>query len=142
MSHCLVRILIQGHNWAIFFFENEQGVTITFIGLCLTNFCFAKIEEEDIGNIWFHQDGATCNTDEAILDVLRPVFEDHIISRKTDIVWTPRSCDLTPSDCADKPEIIDHLKDNIRGAIGQIQLHTIDNVLKNRTDRVGYCLTI
>ena len=31
----------------------------------------------------------------------------------------------------DKPETIDALKDNIRVAIGEIQLHTIDNVLKN-----------
>ena len=40
----------------------------------------------------------------------------------------------------DKPETIDALKDNIREAIGEIQLHTIDNVLKNWTDRVGYCM--
>ena len=39
---------------------------------------------------------------------------------------------------ADKPVTIDALKDNIREAIGEIQLHTIDNVLKNCTDRVGY----
>ena len=30
---------------------------------------------------------------------------------------------------AGKPQIIDVLKDNIREAIGEIQLHTIDNVL-------------
>ena len=41
---------------------------------------------------------------------------------------------------ADKPEKIDALKDNIREAIVEIQLHTIDNVLKNWTDRVGYCM--
>ena len=39
---------------------------------------------------------------------------------------------------ADKPETIDTLKDNIREAICEIQLHTIDNVLKYYTDRVGY----
>ena len=39
-----------------------------------------------------------------------------------------------------KPEAIDALKDNIREAIGEIQLHTINNVLKNWTDRVGYCM--
>ena len=39
-----------------------------------------------------------------------------------------------------KPETIDALKDNVREAIGEIQLHTIDNVLKNWTDRVGYCM--
>ena len=36
---------------------------------------------------------------------------------------------------ADKPETIDALKGNIR--IGEIQLHIIDNVLKNLTDRVS-----
>ena len=38
-----------------------------------------------------------------------------------------------------KPETIDAWKDNIHKAISEIQLHTIDNVLKNWTDRVGYC---
>ena len=40
---------------------------------------------------------------------------------------------------ADKPATIDALKDNIREAIGEIQSHTIDNVLKNWTGRVDYC---
>ena len=78
-----------------------------------------------------------------------PVFEDRIISsRRADAVWPPRSCDLTPLDSylwgavkdncyVDNPETIDALKDYIREAIGEIQLHTIDNVLKNWTDRVG-----
>ena len=39
---------------------------------------------------------------------------------------------------ADKPKTIDALKKNIREAIGEIQLHTIDNVLKNWIDHVGY----
>ena len=38
---------------------------------------------------------------------------------------------------ADKKETIDALTANIREAIGEIQLHTIDNVLKNCTDLVG-----
>ena len=38
-----------------------------------------------------------------------------------------------------KPETIDALKDNIRKAIGEIQLLTSDNVLKNWSDSVGYC---
>ena len=90
-----------------------------------------KIEKKDIGNIWFHQEGATWYTTKATLDILRSVFEDHIISCRADIVWPPRSCDLTPLDyylwsavkdnCyADKPETIDALKDNIREAIGEI----------------------
>ena len=118
----------------------------------LNEFVFTKIEEEDIGNIWFQQDGATCHIAKVTLDILRPVFEARIISRRADVLWLLRSCDYTPLDyylcgavkdkCyADKSETIDALKDNIRKAIGEIQLHTIDNVLKNWTDRVGYCMT-
>ena len=114
----------------------------------LNEFLFIQIEEENIGNIWFQQDGAKCHIAEATLDVFRPVFDDRIISRRADAVWPPRRFDLTPSDyylwgavkdkCyADKPETIDALKDNIREAIGEIQLRKIDNVLKNWTDRVG-----
>ena len=44
--------------------------------------------------------------------------------------------------CRDKPETIDALKDNIREAIGEIQLHTINNVLKNWIDRAGYYMAI
>ena len=105
--------------------------------------------EEDIGNICFHKDGATCLTVEATRDVLRLVFEDRIISRRADVVWPPRGCDLTPLDyylwgaVKDKcyAETIEALKYNIREAIGEIQLQTIDNVLKNWTERVGYCMS-
>ena len=90
----------------------------------LNEFLFTKIEEEDIGNIWFQQDSAACRTAEATIDVLHPIFEDRIICRRTDVIWPPRSCDLTPLDyylwgvvkvkCyADKPETIDALRDNI-----------------------------
>ena len=99
----------------------------------LNEFLFTKIEEENIGDIWFQQ--------------LHSIFCDLFLK----IIWPPRNCDLTPLDCylwgtvkdkcyANKLETIDALKDNIREAIGEIQLHTIDNVLKNWTDRVGYCM--
>ena len=119
------------------FFENEQGEGVTVNGnrywAMLNEFLFTKIKEEDIGKkIWFQQDGAMCHTAEATLDdILRSVFEDRIISRRADVVWPPRSCDLIPLDyylwsavkdkCyADKPETIDALKDNSREAIGEI----------------------
>ena len=73
-----------------FFFESEQGEAVTVNGdryRAMLNelFLFTEIEEKDIGNIWFQQDGATCYTAEATLDVLRPVFEDRIISRRAAI---------------------------------------------------------
>ena len=83
-----------------------------------------------------------CHTAEATLDVLRPVVEDRIISRRANVAWPPRCCNLTPLDyylwrdvkekCyCDKPVTIDTLCNNIREAFGEIQLNTIDNVLKN-----------
>ena len=59
-------------------------------------------------------------------------------------------CDLTPLDYyllgavkdkyyADKTETIDALKGNNREALGEIQLHTIDNVLK-KLDRSCWLL--
>ena len=138
-----------------FFYENEQGQAVTVNSdrywAMLNEFLFTKIEEENIGNIWFQKEGATCHAAEATLDVLHPVFEDRIICRRADVVWPPRSCNFTLLDyylwddvkdkCyADKPEKIDALKDNIRKAIGEIQLHISDNVPKNCTDRVGYCM--
>ena len=92
-----------------FFFENEQGESITVNGdryrAMLNEYLFTYIEEEDIDNIRFQQDGATCHTAETTFDFFRPVFEDHIISRITAIWhrWTI-ICGV-PS----KPETIDAL---------------------------------
>ena len=61
-----------------FFFKNEQREAVTVNGdrcrAMLNVFLFTKIEEEDIGNIWLQQNGATCHTAEATFDVLRPFF--------------------------------------------------------------------
>ena len=59
---------------------------------------------------------------------------------RTEYYHSRNSCDLTPLEyylwdavkdmCyVDKPETIDALKNNIYEAIGEIQMHTIDNVL-------------
>ena len=64
----------------------------------LNELLFTKIQEEDIGNIWFQQDGAKCLTTEATLDVFRTVFEDRVINRRADGVSPSLSCDLTPLD--------------------------------------------
>ena len=133
-----------------FFSKNEQGKAVTVNGdryrAMLNEFLFTKSEEEDTGNIWFQQDAATCHTAEATFDVLLPVFEDRIISLAELISFGP--LDLTTLDyylsgsvkykCyANKSQTIDALKNAIREAICEIQLHTIDNVLKNWTDRLA-----
>ena len=68
------------------------------------------------------------------------MFLNIALSATDDVVWPPRSCDLTLLDyylCGavrdkcyvGKLETIDALKNNIRKAIDEIQRHTIDNVL-------------
>ena len=65
-----------------FFFENEQreavAVNDNLYRVMLNAFLLTKNEEEDIGNIWFQQDGATCHTVETTLDVLRYFLENRI----------------------------------------------------------------
>ena len=78
-----MRILAQRHSWAIFFSKMSKEKLLQSMAIVIV-IC---------GNIWFRQDGATA---EVTLDVLRPVFEDRIISRRANVVWPPRSCDLTP----------------------------------------------
>lgn len=137
-----------------FFFENDEGAAVTVNGeryrAMLTDWFFGQMEEYDLDDIWFQQDGATCHTAHATVDVLRPIFENRIISKNGDVNWPPRSCDLTPLDyylwgavkdvCyANKPSTIDDLKHEIEVAIAAIRPETIENVLKNWTDRIGYC---
>ena len=59
----------------LFFFENEQGEAVTVnddrYRAMLNEFLITKIEDEDIGNIWFQQDSATCHAAEAARDVLK-----------------------------------------------------------------------
>ena len=91
----LILILAGMETSKIVAFGAKQGEAVIVNGdryrAMLNEFLFTKIEEEDIGNIWFQQDGATCHTAEATLDVLRFVFEDRIISRRADVVWPSRS---------------------------------------------------
>ena len=102
----------------------------------LKEFLFTKIEEQDIGNIWFQQDGATCHAAEATLDVLRPVLEDRIISRTAVCCLATQELRfdtvgllfVDKDKCyADIPETIDALKDNIREVIGDT-VDTVDTV--------------
>ena len=75
-----------------FFIENEQGEAVKVNGdryrAMLNEFLFTKIKEEDIGNIWFEQDGALCHTEEATLDEedsKRSYHDKRIFVHKEDI---------------------------------------------------------
>ncbi|GFX70717.1 transposable element Tc3 transposase [Trichonephila clavipes] len=64
----------------------------------ITNFFIPELNNHDVQELWFHQDGATCHTARATIDLLKDTFGDRLISRFGPVNWPPRSCDLTPLD--------------------------------------------
>ncbi|GFW05900.1 transposable element Tc3 transposase [Trichonephila clavipes] len=103
----------------------------------------------NIEELWFQQDGATCHTARATIDLLKDTFGDRLISRFGPVNWPPRSCDLTPLDYflrgyvkslvyADKPQLLDHLEDNIRRVIADIRPQMLEKIIENRTSRLDY----
>ncbi|GFY12258.1 putative DD41D transposase [Trichonephila clavipes] len=108
-----------------YFFKNDEGHNVTVNGdryrAMITNFFIPEWNNHDVQELWFQQDGATCHTARATIDLLKDTFGDRLISRFGPVNWPPRSCDLTPLDYflwgyvkslvyADKPQTLDHLK--------------------------------
>ncbi|GFX42889.1 uncharacterized protein TNCV_5072531 [Trichonephila clavipes] len=98
----------------------------------ITNFFIPELNNQDVQELWFQQDGATCHTARATIDLLKDTFGDRLISRFGPVNWPSRSFDLTPLDYflwdyvkslvyADKPQTLDHLEDNIRRVIADIR---------------------
>ena len=98
-THCLVRILVQRHNWAIFLWKlASRGRYSQWRSLSGHDERIFVHKNWKRGH-WQHlvSTGRLCDT-EATLQFLLPIFKDCIISRRTDVVWPHRSCDLIPLD--------------------------------------------
>ncbi|GFV21747.1 transposable element Tc3 transposase [Trichonephila clavipes] len=85
-----------------YFFKNAEGHNVTVNGdryrAMITNFFISELNNHDVQELWFQQDGATCHTARATNDLLKDTFGDRLISRFGPVNWPPRSCDLTPLD--------------------------------------------
>ncbi|GFU19691.1 transposase [Trichonephila clavipes] len=136
-----------------YFFKNDEGHNVTVNGdryrAMITNFFIPELNNHDVQELWFQQDGATCHTARATIDILKDTFGDRLISRFGPVNWPPRSCDLTPLDYflwgyvkslvyADKPQTLDHLEDNIRRVIADIRPQMLGKVIENWTSRLDY----
>ncbi|GFV65855.1 putative DD41D transposase [Trichonephila clavipes] len=112
-----------------YFFKNDEDHNVTVNGdryrAMITNFFIPGLNNHDVQELWFQQDGATCHTARATINLLKDTFGDRLISRFGPVNWPSRSCDLTPLDYflwgyvkslvyADKPQTLDHLEENIR----------------------------
>ncbi|GFX61793.1 uncharacterized protein TNCV_1382911 [Trichonephila clavipes] len=136
-----------------YFFKDDEGHNVTVNGdryrAMITNFFIPELNNHDVQELWFQQDGATCHTARATIDLLKDTFGDRLISRFGPVNWPPRSYDLTPLDYflwgyvkslvyADKPQTLDHLKDNIRRVIADIRPQMLEKVIENWTSRLDY----
>ncbi|GFY18467.1 RNase H domain-containing protein [Trichonephila clavipes] len=84
-----------------YFFKNDEGHNVTVNGdryrAMITNFFIPELNNHDVQELWFQQDGATCHTARATIDLLKDTFGDRLVSRFGPVNWPPR-CDLTPLD--------------------------------------------
>ncbi|GFW36494.1 transposable element Tc3 transposase [Trichonephila clavipes] len=85
-----------------YFFKNDKGHNVTVNGdryrAMITNFFIPELNNHDVQELWFQQDGATCHTARATIDLLKDTFGNRLISRFGPVNWPPRSCDLTSLD--------------------------------------------
>ncbi|GFU74991.1 DUF4817 domain-containing protein [Trichonephila clavipes] len=136
-----------------YFFKNDEGHNVTVNGdryrAMITNFFIPELNNHDVQELWFQQDGATCHTARATIDLLKDTFGDRLISHFGPVNWPLRSCDLTPLDYflwgyvkslvyADKPQTLDHLEDNIHRVITDIRPQMLEKVIENWTSRLDY----
>ncbi|GFT95570.1 hypothetical protein TNCV_4994881 [Trichonephila clavipes] len=53
----------------------------------ITNFFIPELSNHDVQELWFQQDGATCHTARATIDLLKDTFGDRLISRFGPVNW-------------------------------------------------------
>lgn len=88
-------------------------------------------------NVRFKQDGATCHTTQANMALMRVISSDRVFSRRGDVNWPHKCCDLTPLDYlnyrvyADKHLTLEHFKMNIPQVPAEILLRMCQKVVEN-----------
>ncbi|GFW67746.1 putative transposable element [Trichonephila clavipes] len=152
------KLTVRGALWAggiigPYLFKNDEGHNVTVNGdryrAMITNFLIPELNNHDVQELRFQQDGATCHTARATIDLLKDTFGDRLISRFGPVNWPPISCDLTPLDYflwgyvkslvyADKAQTLDHLEDNIRRVIADIRPQMLEKVIENWMSRLDY----
>lgn len=73
--------------WSVFL-ENDQGRAVISdrSGRMLTDYFCREIEDYDLNNMWFQQDGARIHTTQANRALLREKFSGRLISKMSDVI--------------------------------------------------------
>ena len=73
-----------------YFFKDAAKRNATVNGEWLiSNFILPKMQELDLHDMWFQQDGATCHTARVTMNLLRGEFGEHFISHSGPANWPP-----------------------------------------------------
>lgn len=140
-----------------YFFTNDEGDTVTVNGdryrEMISTFFIPELRRRRINlrRVWFQQDGATCHTANETLAILQHAFPGHLISRRGDVDWPPRSPDLTPPDFflwgylksivyKDNPHTLLELRDTIERCVNEIDKPTLHRVMENVVVRARECV--
>jgi hypothetical protein len=105
----------------------------------------------DIQHTWFQQDGATSHTARQSMAAGKRLFGDRIISRNSNIVWPPRSPDLSVCDCflwghlksvvyQTRPTNLAQLKTRIEDNTANIPENTSRRAMQNLQNRLTECV--
>ena len=100
-SHCLVRSLVQRHNWAIFLPKlTRRGRPLQSMAIVIVpfwmNFCSQKLKRSILTIFGFNRTALRATQPRLHLMFYALFLKIALLSRIADVVWPPRSCDLTP----------------------------------------------
>ncbi|GFV02996.1 putative DD41D transposase [Trichonephila clavipes] len=69
----------------LYFFKNDEGHNVTVNNdryrVMITNFFVPELNNHDVQELWFQQDGETCHTARGTIDLLKDTIGDRLISR-------------------------------------------------------------
>ena len=105
-----------------------------------------QLDDDELRNGYFQQDGATCHTSNESMTEIESFFDDRIISKA---LWPPRSPDLSPPDFflwgalkgkayGNKPRTIQELENNIWREIAAIS----EDVLQATFTNMKHCVQL
>lgn len=136
-----------------YFFEADNravSVNSTRYLTMIQDFFLPELDDFELEDVWFQQDGATAHTARIVMDFLRSRFPGRLISLRGDLNWPARSPDLAPCDFFlwgylkskvynDRPRTLEALKNNIRTNIAEIPVRMLQRVHENFRKRLLEC---
>jgi hypothetical protein len=139
-----------------YFFE-EEGVTVNsecYVAM-LQNFLHPRmeeiVEEEELGDVWFQQDGASAHTARNSIIVLGENFPGRLVSLRGDVGWPARSPDLSIYDFflwgylkervfKRRPHTLPELKERIIEEVDAITREMCERAVQSFRDRLQQCV--